>query len=164
MKKIGVGVVGLGKRGSWLIPTIISTNDAQIVAVCDLYDDRVEEARAKVEEKGGNTPSCYTDYNAMIADSQVEAVFIATSWESHVEIAIACMKAGKAVGMEVGGAYSIEDCWSLVHTYEETKTPFMLMENCCYDDFELQATALVRAGKLGEIVHCHGAYSHDLRR
>jgi hypothetical protein len=39
----------------------------------------------------------------------------------------------------------------------------MFMENCCFNNFELLTTALVRAGKLGTIVHCHGAYSHDLR-
>lgn len=163
MKKISVGVVGLGNRGSALLPTIIFTGDAEVVAVCDLYSDRVEAAEKLVREKGGNTPSCYDNYRDFIADERVEAVFVATAWESHVEIALACMKAGKAVGLEVGGAYSVEDCWSLVHAYEETGTPFMLLENCCYDDFELQTTALVRAGKLGEIVHCHGAYSHDLR-
>ena len=54
-------------------------------------------------------------------------------------------------------------CWELVRAYEETKTPIMMMENCCYDRFELLSTAMVRAGKFGEIVHCHGAYSHDLR-
>ena len=37
------------------------------------------------------------------------------------------------------------------------------MENCCWDKFELLCTGLAKAGKLGEIVHCHGSYSHDLR-
>ena len=57
MKKIGVGVVGLGNRGSALLPTIIFTSDAEVVAVCDLYQDRVDAARNLVLEKGGNTPS-----------------------------------------------------------------------------------------------------------
>lgn len=163
MKKIGVGVVGLGKRGISLIPTIIFTGDADVVAVCDLYGDRVEDGCRLVEENGGAAPTGYTDYHKLIDDPKVEAVFVSTAWESHVEIAVACMKAGKAVSMEVGGAYNVEDCWTLVKAYEETGTPFMLMENCCYDEFELQTTALVRAGKLGRVVHCHGAYSHDLR-
>jgi hypothetical protein len=40
----------------------------------------------------------------------------------------------------------------------------MFMENCCYNKDELLATAIVREGKLGKIVHCSGAYSHDLRK
>ena len=50
-----------------------------------------------------------------------------------------------------------------IRTYEETKTPIMLMENCCYDRFELLATAMARRGLFGEIVHCRGAYGHDIR-
>ena len=68
------------------------------------------------------------------------------------------------VAMEVGGAYDIKDCWALVNTYEKTKTPIMMMENCCYDKFETLVTSLTKEGILGEIVHCHGAYSHDLRK
>ena len=65
--------------------------------------------------------------------------------------------------MEVGGAESLEELDLLVKTYEETKTPFMMMENCCFNRDELLATALVRSGKFGRVVHCSGAYAHDLR-
>ena len=54
------------------------------------------------------------------------------------------MRAGKAVALEVGGAYSIEDCFLLVKTWEDTKVPFMFLENCCYNREELLATAMVR--------------------
>jgi len=65
--------------------------------------------------------------------------------------------------MEVGGAYTLEECWELVSAYEETKTPFMFLENCCFDKTELMATFMARDGLFGEIVYCSGAYSHDLR-
>ena len=162
-KKFRVGVVGVGQRGYYLLRTISCCSEADIVAVCDLYEDRVEEAVKRVEELRSTTPDGYTDYREILKREDIDVVFVTTAWETHVPIAIDAMRAGKAVGMEVGGAYSIEDCWNLVKTYEETKSPFMLMENCCYDRFELLTMALVRAGKLGEIVHCHGAYSHDLR-
>jgi hypothetical protein len=51
----------------------------------------------------------------------------------------------------------------MVRTYEETKTPFMFLENCCFGKAELLATSLVRKGKLGEVVFCHASYCHDLR-
>jgi hypothetical protein len=37
------------------------------------------------------------------------------------------------------------------------------MENCCFDRFELLCTSLVRAGKFGKVMYCHGAYAHELR-
>lgn len=163
MEKVRLGMIGLGQRGYGFIKTILACDEAEITAVCDLYADRVEKSIERVKEIRGNTPNGYEDYRELLKDDTVDAVFVVTSWETHIRIAIDSMKAKKITAMEVGGAYDIEECWELVHTYEETKTPFMFMENCCFDKFELLATSLVRAGKLGEIVHCHGAYSHDLR-
>ena len=93
----------------------------------------------------------------------VDGVVISTAWEPHIPIAIDAMRAGKPVCMEVGGAYSIYDCHEMVRAYEETKTPFMFLENCCFDEVELWVTSMVRNGLYGEIVHCSGAYAHDLR-
>ncbi len=163
MKKVRMGVIGLGCRGHMLLETILACEESEITAVCDLYDDRIEDAVKVVEKMRGNTPNRYTDYRDVLKSDNVDAVFVATSWESHICIAIDAMKAGKITALEVGGACSLEECWQLVHTYEETRTPIMMMENCCYDKFELISTALVRSGKLGEIVHCHGIYGHDLR-
>jgi len=73
------------------------------------------------------------------------------------------IEAGKITALEVGGAYSVDDCWQLVRAYEKTKTPFFFMENCCYGKNELLATGMARKGLLGEISYCHGAYCHDLR-
>ena len=60
-------------------------------------------------------------------------------------------------------AYTVEECWSLVDTWEKTRVPFMFMENCCYNRDELLATAIARKGLFGRIVHLSGAYAHDLR-
>ena len=65
----------------------------------------------------------------LLQTKEVNTIIIATAWESHVEIAHwQPMYAGKAVAMEVGGAYSLEDCYKLVDAYEKTKTPFMFLE------------------------------------
>lgn len=164
MNKIKFGIVGLGKRGSMILETeLVKFKELDIVAVCDLYEDRNEAAAKLCEEKLGKKPFTTTDYKELLAIEDLEAVYVATSWETHVEIAIASMRAGKATAMEVGGAYNLDELYELIRAYEETKSPFMLMENCCFNNDELLATALVRSGKLGKIVHCSGAYAHDLR-
>ena len=166
VKEAKIGVIGLGSRGYGLLTTSIFDlyeDGLKVVAVCDLYEDRTQQAANAVEEKFGYRPYTSCNYNDIINLDEVDAVFIATAWESHVEVAVAAMKAGKYVGLEVGGAYSIEDCWSLVDTYEETGTPCMLMENCCYGKRETMILNMVRMGILGNIVHCSGAYCHDLR-
>jgi hypothetical protein len=95
---------------------------------------------------------------------EIDAVIIASGWAPHVDIACAAMRAGKYSACEVAGAYSLDDCWRLVRAYEETGTPCMLLENCCYGRYELMVKNMVGQGLFGEIVHCAGGYHHDLRR
>lgn len=99
----------------------------------------------------------------LLSDPNVNTVIISASWEAHVPLAIEAMKNGKVCGLEVGGGYSVDDCWALVRTWEETQTPFMFLENVCFGKEELVATRMVREGKLGEVVYAHASYCHDLR-
>ena len=165
--RIKLGIIGLGGRGLGMLknPIIPMRKDGiDVVAVCDLLEDRVNKAVNVLLESGAEKPFATTDYNEVLALKELDAVYIAVSWEPHVEVAVAAMKAGKYVGLEVGGAYSIDDCYKLVHTYEETGTEFMFMENCCYGKRELMMLNMVRQGVFGEVVHCNGAYCHDLRK
>ena len=164
MRKLKVGVIGLGLRGHGLMKTILKgIDEIDIIAVSDVYQDRVDDAIKQVQDANGTTPFGTTDYKELLALKDVEAVIVATSWETHVSVSIDAMRAGKATGMEVGGAYNLEELWELVDVYEETKTPFMFLENCCYGEFELMVTNIVRQGDFGDVLYCSGAYSHDLR-
>ena len=165
MKHIRFGVIGVSGRGHGVMrDVILKLDDVTVTAVCDLYEDRCERAVNTVKERGGNTPFSTTDYKEVIASGLCDAIYIATSWETHIEIAIEAMKAGIPVAMEVGASYDVSECYNLVKTQKETQTPFMLMENCCFNKDELLVTSVARAGKLGTVVHCAGAYGHDLRR
>ena len=163
MKKIRIGVIGYGQRGSWITKNVLlSLNDFEVVAVCDEYEDRTQQAVTDVETITGNRPMASCNYEDILECKGMDAVFVATSWETHVEIAIDAMKKGIPVALEVGGAYSLESLWKMVQTQEETQTPLMFMENCCFGREELLATSMVRNGVFGDVVHCQGAYGHYL--
>lgn len=161
-ERLKVGMVGLGQRGRGLLSNILNIKDVVVCALCDKFDDRIEAEFKRVVENGDPAPRKFADYNDLIA-SGVDIVIVSTSWSSHVEVALACMKAGVPVAIEVGGTHSIEDCWKLVDCYEQTNSPFMFLENCCYNKDETLVTSLVRNGVLGNISYCSGAYCHDLR-
>ena len=72
------------------------------------------------------------------------------------------MKLGIAVASEVDCEYSPENCLRLVKTQEETGTPYMFVENCYWGKDELLSTSMARKNLFGTIVHCSGAYAHDL--
>ncbi len=163
MRNINIAMIGLGQRGTGNLNLILNLPDVTVVAVSDHCEDRVKAAADTVEERTGVRPVGATDYHEVLAMKEVEAVIVCTSWATHVQVTVDAMKAGKAVGMEVGGAYYLEECQELVDAYEETKVPFMFLENCCYGKNEMMISSMVADGLFGEIVHCHGAYGHDLR-
>jgi len=164
MRKVKIGIVGVGQRGEQLVREVfLDMENVEIVSVCDVYQDRVEDIIKKTEEKCGYSPIGTDKYMDVVTNPDVEAVVISCSWEYHVEIAVAAMENGKAVGLEVGGGYSVADCQKLVDVWEKTRVPFMFMENCCFGREELMCHRLATEGKFGEIVHCSGMYGHDCR-
>ena len=164
MKKNRIGIIGLGARGYGLLCSVILPRDNVLVtAVCDLYPDRAEQAAEAVYKSCGTRPLVTTDYREITTSPNVDTVIIASSWESHIEIAIHSMENGKYTACEVAGAYSLADCFRLVETYERTGMHCMMLENCCYGRKELMVTRMVREGLFGKIVHCAGGYHHDLR-
>ena len=131
-ERISLGFIGLGARGGGLLEfLLLPMEDVDIPAVCDLYEDRREKAAAKVTEVRGTPCTAYADYRDLLAHPGLDGVIIATSWQDHVPIAIAAMRRGLYTAFEVGGAYSLDQCWQLVHTQEETGVPCMMLEFCC---------------------------------
>ncbi len=159
-----VGVIGLGMRGMMHIKDILTErDDVTVSAVCDLYDDRMTEAAAFCCEKKGWSVVVVKDYRELIERDDVDVVCVFSAWENHIPAAVYAMEHGKQVCIEVGGAYSVEDCFELAETYERTGIHCMMLENCCYDRNEMMILRMVRAGMFGRIVHCEGGYCHDLR-
>lgn len=165
MKTFRTGVIGLGCRGAWWVEEMLSQLDyVSVTGLCDLYRDRIDAAGEALLKRGRPAPAVQTeDYRELIDAPEVDVVLVFSAWANHVDAALRAMRAGKPVAIEVGGAYSIDDCWSLVRAQQETGTPFMLLENCCYGEYELMVLNMVRQGLFGDVVHCDGGYLHDLR-
>ena len=163
MKNYKIAIIGLGKRSRGLYSVLKNREYVDIVAVCDLYEDRCEDMAKRIEDDGRHRPSLFTDYKRCIDEAMPDMVVIATSWLPHIEICIYAMERGVIAACEVGGAYSIESLWELIRCYERTGTPVTMLENACYHRIKLLALNMKRKGLLGEMVHCEGAYRHDLR-
>lgn len=163
-KTIKVGIIGLGARTETLLASFVALDDVEAVAVCDLLEERIQKIVGILTGHGKPAPKTYTNYHEMLKCDEIEAVFVPTSWNSHLSIAIDCMEAGKYVAIEVGGAASVDELWRLIHAYEKTGKPCMMLENCCYARNELMVLNMVRQGLFGELIHCEGGYEHCLRK
>jgi predicted dehydrogenase len=92
----------------------------------------------------------------------VDLVYTATPWEWHVPVGLAAMEGGSHTAIEVSTAKTMDECWEIVETSERTKKHCVILENCCYDFFELLTLNMTRQGVFGDIIHGEGAYIHDL--
>lgn len=162
-KSIRVALIGLGQRGIQLLEPLLRMSDVEVVGVCDCYADRTAHAAELTEKASGKSPVQSHDYKKLLNMENLDAVVIATSWEYHIQIAIEAMEKGIFTAMEVGGTYDLQECFDLVSAHEKTGTPFFFLENCCYGRRELMCLNMAREDIFGEIVHCDGAYRHDLR-
>ena len=137
MQNVNVLFVGLGARGYGYLELLLSMEEVNVIAVCDLYEDRLKNGVKLVEDKKGNTPLASTNYKELIDNKDLDCVFVVSDWTSHVEICLAGLENGLYVATEVGGATSINQCWELVRTSERTGKPCMMLENCCYNREEM---------------------------
>jgi len=161
-----IALIGPGRRGTSLLENLLAA-EGQVVAVCDPLSEHAERAASMVVAAGQKRPDLYTDgphaYESMLARSDVDLVLVATPWRLHAEMAVAAMKHGKDVAIEVPVVISIEECWAIVRTSEETRKHCMMLENCCYGYNETLILRMVHDGMFGELLYGEGAYLHDLR-
>ncbi len=165
LETVRIGFIGLGMRGPGGVEAMSKIEGVEINGLCDHRPKEVEKVQKMLEGTPHN-PVSYTGsdnaWKEMVDSDDIDLIYIATPWDWHVPMAVYSMEAGKHVAVEVPAAKTIDECWELVETSERTKKHCMMLENCCYDFFELLTLNMARQGYFGEIIHGEGAYIHDL--
>ena len=160
-----VGILGSGGRGTGLLGVLLSLQDVVVPAICDISEKNLTRAQNLVEKAGQPRPEGYSrgehDFERLLQRDDLDAVVIASPWEWHTPMAVAAMRAGKYAAVEVPCALTYDQCWQLVRTHESTKVPCMMLENWSFRRDNLAVLNMIRAGLLGQMVHCHCAHSHD---
>jgi len=164
---VRLGVIGVGGRGNSLVDNFSAIPQVRVTALCDVVPDKVARTQARLERKGKQPPALYSNgdhaFEDLVKRDDIDLVLVATPWTWHVPMALAAMKAGKHVAVEVPAARTIDECWQLVNNSEATRRHCVQLENCCYGYNELMVLNMVRAGLFGELSHGACAYNHDLR-
>jgi hypothetical protein len=164
---VRIGFVGVGHQGSSHVRNFLKIDGVEITAICDINPAKVEKMQALVADAGKPRPRGYSagpdDFRRMCDANDIDLVFTATPWEWHAPVCLAAMRAGKHGATEVPMCPTLDECWALVETAEQTKRHCVMMENCCYDRTEMMILNMVRQGVLGELLHAECGYLHDLR-
>ncbi len=163
---VRIGFIGLGMRGPDAVRRMMKIEGVEVKALCDLLPERVKKVNAAVVKEGRPEAAEYSGeegWKKLCERDDIDLVYTCTPWLLHTPICLYAMKHGKHAVTEVPAALTIKDCWELVNTSESTGRHCMMLENCCYDFFEMATLNMARQGLLGEIIHGECAYIHDLR-
>ena len=165
LETVRIGIIGLGNRGPGAVQRMSKIEGVDIKALCDLRPEKANAAK-KLLENTTHNPTVYTgnenEWKKVCERADIDLIYIATPWQLHTPMAVYAMEHGKHAASEVPAAVTMEQCWQLVETSERTRKHCMILENACYDFFELMTLNMARQGFFGEIVHAEGAYIHDL--
>lgn len=163
---VRVAFIGLGMRGPGAVHRWTFLDGVEIKALCEIRPDRLEKAAKILTDKGLPPADLYSgeeDWKTICERDDIDLIYITTPWNLHTPIAVYAMEQGKHVVTEVPATTSLDECWQLVNTAEKTRRHCMMLENCCYDFFEIATFNMAQKGMFGDIIHAEGAYIHDLR-
>lgn len=165
---VRIGLIGLGNRGAGAFARLSKMEGIEIKALSDIRPERIHIAFERIK---GNPlpykPQVYSsgheeEWKKVCDRNDIDLIYVTTPWHLHTPMALYAMEQGKHVCVEIPVTTSIEESWAIVDTSERTKRHCIILENCCYDFFELLTLNMVRKGFFGEIMHGEGAYIHDI--
>ena len=117
---INIGVIGTGSRGAGLIPILNRIEGVQVAACCDVLPFRLENGL----KRAGNKAKGYSDYRKLLDNKNVDAVLVSTPFNTHSNIAIDAVDAGKHVYCEKTMAKGIKGIQALVNKASTSKNIF----------------------------------------
>ncbi|MFF2911284.1 Gfo/Idh/MocA family protein [Paenibacillus sp. NPDC057934] len=151
---IGCGGIANGKH----LPSLSKLENVELVAFCDIVEERAKEAAAKY---GAVDAKVYTDYQELLQDASIDIVHVLTPNISHAEISIAGLEAGKHVMCEKPMAKTSEEAKAMVEAAKRTGKKLTIGYNNRFREDSLYLKKLCEEGELG---HIYMAKAHAIRR
>lgn len=165
IENVRVAFVGLGMRGPGAVERWTHIPGIEIVALCDYEQNRAEACQKYLKKAGLPPASIYygeNGYKELCQRPDIDVVYVATDWDHHFPVAKCALENGKNTAIEVPSAMNLEQCWELINLSEKTRKHCMILENCCYDWFEMNTLNMAQKGLFGEVLRVQGAYIHNL--
>ncbi|MDF2663988.1 MAG: oxidoreductase domain protein, partial [Paenibacillus sp.] len=151
--KIGIA----GVRGLSMMLGFNSIPGVEVTALCDLHEGQLLERAAWLR-----IPNTYRIYEDML-ESDIDAVFVATPMQFHLQQTIQALEAGKHVLCEVTAGVTMDELWWLKEAVEKHGKVYMMAENYCYIPENQLIGNMVRQGMFGDIYYAEGEYLHSNR-
>ncbi len=163
---VKIGFIGLGNRGPGAVKRMMHVEGVEIAAICDKRKSCTDKVQKMIAKNSFPKPAVYTGtedaWKQMCQRDDLDLIYIATPWHLHTPMLVYAMEHGKHAATEVPAATTMKECWQIVKTSERTRKHAVILENCCYDFFEMLTLNMARQGLFGDLIHGEGAYIHPL--
>jgi len=152
-QKVNIGWIGVGTRGNLAIEWLHNAppDDVAVTAVCDTYQGYIARARNRVKTVWGSDPATYVDYRELLADRNVDAVFIMTPEHLHRDMAVAALQAGKHVYLEKPLAHTIEEGFEIMRAWEQSGKVVQVGTQNRSSSLYKKAKELIQQGYIGDV-------------
>lgn len=165
LEVVRVGFIGLGMRGPGAVERFTYIPGTQVVALCDYVQERAEKCQKILQKASLPDAAIYSGekgFEELCKREDIDLVYIAADWLHHFPAAKCAMENGKHVAIEVPSAMNLQECWDLINLSETTRKHCFILENCCYDWYEMNTLNMAQNGVFGEVIRAQGAYIHNL--
>jgi predicted dehydrogenase len=143
-RPVNLGVIGTGNRGQTIMRNILKMENANVLAVCDIYPPNLRYAVRMA--RGAKQ---FDDYRKVLDMKDIEAVLVVTPQHEHAEISIAALDAGKHVFCEKCMAFTIEQAKNMVLAVRNSKKFLQVGHQRRYNPLYLKAIQHIQSNVIG---------------
>ena len=145
VKKVGVGVIGVGVMGKNHVAAYSKMENAKLVGIADLNAKRAEEVARQFGVK-----KWFTDYEKLLKEPELEAVSVVTPDFAHREIIVKAAEAGKHVLSEKPLAMSLKECDEIINACRRNNVKLMVHFLNRFSPPMVALHSVVSSGEIGE--------------
>ena len=150
-ERVSIGLIGCGGRGADVMRAFMRCENVEVVAVCDVDENRMPEDIQRIEEQYGKKPEVFRDHRAMLERKDIDLVIVGTPDHWHTLITLDAVMAGKHVYVEKVASHNIRESRMLIRAAEKYEP--VIQVGCQRRNFESskQGVAYIREGRLGKV-------------
>ena len=156
------GIVGCCDRARDVFGNAISQKQVELHSICDINKTELKKSQEFFKEKGVKDLKAYTDYDKMLQDDEIQAIFVCTDADNHAQFAIKALNTGKHVLSEIPAIFTIEEAYELKQAVlAHPNLTYMIAENCCYWEFIKAWKTMAYDDCFGNAIYAEAEYLHS---
>ena len=150
-ERVRVGFIGIGLIGKRHLLDFLAQPDVEAAAICEVYEPRLREGVATVEEKSGRKAEGFKDFRRMYDRKDIDAVVVSTPDHWHAPQTVLACASGKDVYVEKPLTYTIDEGAEIIAAVKKTGRMLQVGSQNISSPTQIKAREIVASGRLGQI-------------